>query len=97
MVDTTEVNFGKVKFIQSCSQTLAIANNGQVPVQFEFIHKPGEESYCKPWLQAEPYSGFIMPGTAHFYVYMLLLRPFLHLKCFVYKTVLFIPDLPVLL
>jgi len=62
MVDTTEVNFGKVKFIQSCSQTLAIANTGQVPVQFEFIHKPGEESYCKPWLQAEPYSGFIMPG-----------------------------------
>ena len=63
MVDTTEVNFGTVKFIQPCTQTLAIANTGQVPVQFEFIQKPGEESYCKPWLQAEPYSGFIMPGT----------------------------------
>ena len=35
----------------------------KVPVQFEFIQKPGEESYCKPWLTADPYSGFIMPGT----------------------------------
>jgi len=62
MVDTTEIIFGTVKFLESCSRTLAIANTGQVPVQFEFIHKPGEEAYCKPWLQAEPSSGFIMPG-----------------------------------
>ena len=34
----------------------------QVPVQFEFIKKPGESSYARPWLVAEPNSGFIMPG-----------------------------------
>jgi len=61
-VDMTDIQFGTVKFIQPCQQTLAIANTGQVPVQFEFIQKPGQKSYCKPWLKAEPSSGFIMPG-----------------------------------
>ena len=31
-------------------------------MSFEFIKKPGESSYARPWLQAEPSSGFIMPG-----------------------------------
>ena len=31
-------------------------------MSFEFIKKPGESSYARPWLQAEPNSGFIMPG-----------------------------------
>merc|ERR1719309_620926 len=48
--------------MEASSRSLAIANTGQVPVQFEFIHKPSEESYCKPWLIAEPFKGFIMPG-----------------------------------
>ena len=61
-MDMTDIQFGTVKFIQPCQQTLAIANTGQVPVQFEFIQKPGQKSYCKPWLKAEPSSGFIMPG-----------------------------------
>ena len=62
MVDMTDIQFGTVKFNQICTQNLAIANTGQVPVQFEFIQKPGQKSYCKPWLKAEPSSGFIMPG-----------------------------------
>ena len=31
-------------------------------MSFEFIEKPGESSYARPWLQAEPSKGFIMPG-----------------------------------
>ena len=34
-------------------------------MSFEFIKKPGESSYARPWLQAEPSSGFIMPGECH--------------------------------
>ena len=34
-------------------------------MSFEFIKKPGESSYARPWLQAEPSSGFIMPGERH--------------------------------
>ena len=34
----------------------------QVPVNFEFMPKPGETSYSKPWLVAEPSSALIMPG-----------------------------------
>jgi len=62
MVDKTDVIYDDVRFIEPVSRTLAIANTGQVPVSFEFIKKPGESSYARPWLQAEPSSGFIMPG-----------------------------------
>lgn len=34
----------------------------KVPVQFEFIKKLDDSSYCKDWLHIEPYTGFIMPG-----------------------------------
>lgn len=37
-------------------------HNGQVPCQFEFINKPDEESYCKPWLSVSPSRGFLLPG-----------------------------------
>ncbi|KAG7153258.1 Inositol polyphosphate 5-phosphatase OCRL-like, partial [Homarus americanus] len=33
-----------------------------VPVQFEFIKKLNDTSYCKPWLSIRPYVNFIMPG-----------------------------------
>ena len=81
MVDKTDVIYDDVRFIEPVSRTLAIANTGQVklqkisppgftswpkvPVSFEFIKKPGESSYARPWLQAEPSSGFIMPGERH--------------------------------
>jgi len=62
MVDTTDIIFDNIKFIESSQRSLTIANTGQVPVQFEFINKPGEGRYSRPWLSAEPYMGFIMPG-----------------------------------
>ena len=62
MVDQTDIIFDEVRFMESFFRVLAIANTGQVPVQFEFIKKPGETSYARPWLVAEPDSGFIMPG-----------------------------------
>ncbi|XP_070165957.1 type II inositol 1,4,5-trisphosphate 5-phosphatase isoform X4 [Polyergus mexicanus] len=36
--------------------------DSQVPVQFEFIKKLDDTSYCKDWLHIEPYTGFIKPG-----------------------------------
>jgi len=62
MVDKTDVIYEEVRFIEPVREVVAIANTGQVPVSFEFIKKPGEASYARPWLQAEPSSGFIMPG-----------------------------------
>lgn len=61
-VDTTEIDFGTVHFNVPTTRTLTVANTGQVPVQFEFIKKHRESSYSKPWLSAEPNSGFLMPG-----------------------------------
>ncbi|CAK9797954.1 Type II inositol 1,4,5-trisphosphate 5-phosphatase [Anthophora plagiata] len=62
MVDTTEIIFDTLKFLEPSSKELIIANTGQVPVQFEFIKKLGDTSYCKDWLDIEPFKGFIKPG-----------------------------------
>jgi len=61
-VETTEINFDMVGFIEPVTRNLTVANTGQVPVQFEFIKKLNDKSFCKPWLSVEPSSGFIMPG-----------------------------------
>ncbi|XP_015123931.1 inositol polyphosphate 5-phosphatase OCRL-1 [Diachasma alloeum] len=62
MVDTTEIIFDILKFLEPSSKELIIANTGQVPVQFEFIKKLDDTNYCKDWLHIEPYTGFIKPG-----------------------------------
>ncbi|XP_076049020.1 type II inositol 1,4,5-trisphosphate 5-phosphatase-like isoform X2 [Oratosquilla oratoria] len=61
-VDTTEIIFEPVKFLQPQTKYLTIANTGQVPVQFEFIKKLNDSTYCKQWLNIRPYINFIMPG-----------------------------------
>ncbi|XP_074596766.1 oculocerebrorenal syndrome of Lowe isoform X2 [Brevipalpus obovatus] len=61
-VDQTELNFDLVTFRCPVRQSLSIANTGQVPVRFEFIQKPNEVGFCKPWLQIQPYESMIKPG-----------------------------------
>lgn len=48
--------------MQHQAETLSLYNDGQVPCQFEFIQKPNESTYCKPWLTANPSKGFIAQG-----------------------------------
>ncbi|XP_049792520.1 inositol polyphosphate 5-phosphatase OCRL isoform X1 [Schistocerca nitens] len=62
MVDNTEIIFDTIYYLESQTKDLIIANTGQVPVTFEFIKKLDDSSYCKDWLNIEPYAGFIMPG-----------------------------------
>ncbi|CAN9513823.1 unnamed protein product [Ophioblennius macclurei] len=57
-----EFHFKDVKFMQHYAETLSLFNDGQVPCQFEFIQKPNETTYCKPWLTANPPKGFIAQG-----------------------------------
>uniref|UniRef100_A0A3Q1CLK8 phosphoinositide 5-phosphatase n=1 Tax=Amphiprion ocellaris TaxID=80972 RepID=A0A3Q1CLK8_AMPOC len=57
-----EFHFKDVKFMQHQAETLSLFNDGQVPCQFEFIQKPNEPTYCKPWLTANPSKGFIAQG-----------------------------------
>uniref|UniRef100_A0A3Q2XJN3 phosphoinositide 5-phosphatase n=1 Tax=Hippocampus comes TaxID=109280 RepID=A0A3Q2XJN3_HIPCM len=44
-----EFHFEEVKYMAHQARTLSIVNDGQVPCQFEFIRKPNEATYCKPW------------------------------------------------
>ncbi|XP_020565960.1 type II inositol 1,4,5-trisphosphate 5-phosphatase isoform X1 [Oryzias latipes] len=57
-----EFDFKDIKFMEHQAQTLRLFNDGQVPCQFEFIQKPNELTYCKPWLTANPPKGFIAKG-----------------------------------
>ncbi|KAM4581308.1 type II inositol 1,4,5-trisphosphate 5-phosphatase isoform 3-T3 [Odontesthes bonariensis] len=57
-----EFHFKDVKYMQHQAETLTLLNDGQVPCQFEFIQKPNEATYCKPWLTANPPKGFIAQG-----------------------------------
>uniref|UniRef100_A0A3Q0SLY3 phosphoinositide 5-phosphatase n=1 Tax=Amphilophus citrinellus TaxID=61819 RepID=A0A3Q0SLY3_AMPCI len=57
-----EFHFKDVKFMQHRAEKLSLLNDGQVPCQFEFIPKPYELTYCKPWLTANPPKGFIAQG-----------------------------------
>ncbi|XP_057689442.1 type II inositol 1,4,5-trisphosphate 5-phosphatase isoform X2 [Corythoichthys intestinalis] len=59
-----EFHFENVKYMEHQARTLTLVNDGQVPCQFEFIQKPNETTYCKPWLTASPYKGFIAQGAS---------------------------------
>ncbi|TNN89132.1 Type II inositol 1,4,5-trisphosphate 5-phosphatase [Liparis tanakae] len=59
-----EFHFKDVKYMQQQTETLSLFNDGQVPCQFEFIQKPNEPTYCKPWLTANPPKGFIAEGAS---------------------------------
>lgn len=60
-----QFHFKDVKYMQHQAETLSLFNDGQVPCQFEFIQKPNEPTYCKPWLAANPPKGFIAQGKYH--------------------------------
>ncbi|XP_061452357.1 type II inositol 1,4,5-trisphosphate 5-phosphatase isoform X2 [Rhineura floridana] len=57
-----EFLFKDVKYMQLQVKPFTI-RNGPVPCQFEFINKPDEDSYCKPWLMANPSKGFLLPDA----------------------------------
>lgn len=61
-VDQTEIDFGTVKYLELQVRSMTIANTGQVPVEFEFIKKLDEATFCKEWLIVEPYRKCIHPG-----------------------------------
>lgn len=69
-VEQTEIVFNSVRFMEPQTKELIIANNGQVPVQFEFIKKLDEGHYCKDWLNIEPFMGFIMTGGYSLYLFV---------------------------
>ncbi|XP_059142806.1 inositol polyphosphate 5-phosphatase OCRL-like [Physella acuta] len=62
-LDITECVFKDVKFIEPQSQVVTVANIGQIPVEFEFINKLDDQTYCKPWLKANPSKSFIYAGA----------------------------------
>ncbi|KAH9491544.1 hypothetical protein Btru_030906 [Bulinus truncatus] len=62
-IDNTELVFKDVKFIESQVQVVTVANVGQIPVEFEFINKLDDQTYCRPWLKATPCKSIIEAGV----------------------------------
>uniref|UniRef100_A0A8D0GF06 phosphoinositide 5-phosphatase n=1 Tax=Sphenodon punctatus TaxID=8508 RepID=A0A8D0GF06_SPHPU len=58
----SEFFFKDVKYMQLHVEAFTIRNS-QVPCQFEFINKLDEDTYCKPWLIANPSKGFLLPDS----------------------------------
>lgn len=63
-LDKTEFQFKDVMFIEKKAEILTVCNIGQVPVEFEFINKLEEQSYCQPWLKITPFKSVITPGSS---------------------------------
>lgn len=59
--------FTNVKFRQLQKEKFRITNNGQVPCHFSFIQKLNDTQYCKPWLRAEPFQGYLEPSEFFLY------------------------------
>lgn len=63
-VDQTEIDFETVKYLELKVRTITITNVGKLPVEFEFIKKLDETSFCKDWLIVEPYKKCICADEA---------------------------------
>lgn len=63
-VDVTELDFGMVQYLELQVRTILIKNVGKLPVEFEFIKKLDETSFCKEWLIVEPYKKCISADEA---------------------------------
>ncbi|XP_071115406.1 type II inositol 1,4,5-trisphosphate 5-phosphatase-like [Haliotis cracherodii] len=61
-LDNTEFVFEDVKFNEPQKRVLTVANIGQVPVEYEFINKLDDISFCKSWLNVTPCKDSILPG-----------------------------------
>ncbi|XP_042300511.1 inositol polyphosphate 5-phosphatase OCRL-like [Sceloporus undulatus] len=59
-----EFTFENVKFRQLRKEKFQITNNGQVTCHFSFIPKLNDSQYCKPWLRAEPFEGYLEPSES---------------------------------
>ncbi|GFN84722.1 inositol polyphosphate 5-phosphatase ocrl-1, partial [Plakobranchus ocellatus] len=61
-LDKTECVFNDVKFIEPQTTVVTIANVGQRSVEFQFINKLDDTTYCRPWLKAIPNHASILAG-----------------------------------
>jgi phosphatidylinositol-bisphosphatase len=55
-------DFGEIAYLVPKVLSLTIENVGQVFLQFRFVPKLEQESYCKPWLWVNPHRGVLLPG-----------------------------------
>ena len=63
-VSSQEIAFGATTFMDKVVRNLTVENTGQSIVQFGFVRKSENESFCHPWFSLCPVSGFIMPGES---------------------------------
>ncbi|VEU36733.1 unnamed protein product [Pseudo-nitzschia multistriata] len=61
-LDTTELDFGAVRYEQSVTLPIRITNTGKVCAQYRFVTKLDENFLCKSWMTITPTYGMLIPG-----------------------------------
>jgi phosphatidylinositol-bisphosphatase len=61
-ISETGLDFGEVRYGNPKERSLVLENIGQVFLQYQFIPKMNETTFCKPWIWVNPPSGVILPG-----------------------------------
>ncbi|KAJ3286688.1 hypothetical protein HK104_008910 [Borealophlyctis nickersoniae] len=56
------IEFGEIKFGVACTKKLIVENKGQVIAQYQFVAKPGDKSFSKPWCYVNPPISMLLPG-----------------------------------
>jgi len=61
-LDKDTLDFGEVRYGQTSTLKIQIANTGNVVAQFRLAPKLDEASICKPWMSVSPTYGMLIPG-----------------------------------
>mmetsp|Transcript_32528 Transcript_32528/g.78943 ORF Transcript_32528/g.78943 Transcript_32528/m.78943 type:complete len:811 (+) Transcript_32528:49-2481(+) len=61
-LDKSELDFGEVRYNQSVTLSLRIANTGPSCASYRFVPKMDESILCKPWMSVFPTYGMLVPG-----------------------------------
>lgn len=63
-LNTTNVDFGLVKFDTPCTKILVLENVGQVFVEWRFAERRVGKPVCSPWYKLEIQSGLLLPNES---------------------------------
>ena len=61
-LDRINLDFGLIRYDESVTLPIEIANTGKVVAQFRFVPKLDENSLCKSWMTVTPTYGMLIPG-----------------------------------
>uniref|UniRef100_A0A6U1PUG1 Rho-GAP domain-containing protein n=1 Tax=Cyclophora tenuis TaxID=216820 RepID=A0A6U1PUG1_CYCTE len=63
-LDRVNLDFGMIRYEETVTLPIQVANTGKVVAQFRLVPKLDENTLCKPWMKVSPTYGMLIPGEA---------------------------------